>query len=473
MTNDVCALTISELAPKIKSRKISPVELTKSVLERIEKVDETINAYMTVDADGALKAARSAERQIAKGTYLGPLHGIPVSLKDLYQTKGLRTTAGSKILQDWIPEEDATSVARLRAAGAIIIGKTNLHEFAFGGTTQNPHFGGTRNPYDTERIPGGSSGGSAAAVATDMCIASTGSDTGGSIRTPSALCGTVGIKPTYGRVSLHGIVPLAWSLDHVGPITKCVRDAALMLTAMAGYDPRDPYSAREKVPNFPRLIKGTVKKLKIGVEPSFCFNGVDDEVANAIRGALKRFERLGARVVEVNLPNIELTQVVEAVLITTEGAAYHEHNLRSRGHDYGEDVRALLDAGSAFTAVHYLKAQRLRRMIQREFAEAFKKIDVFALPGAAIPAHPIGATTVSVSGMETDAGLALLRYTCPANLTGLPAIVVPISLSKDGLPLGLQLVGRAFDEATIFNAAFAFETNSEPLPRPRLNGLEG
>ncbi|RJP68350.1 MAG: Asp-tRNA(Asn)/Glu-tRNA(Gln) amidotransferase subunit GatA, partial [Candidatus Abyssobacteria bacterium SURF_17] len=352
MPNELSTMTIAELAPLLKSRKISPVELTRSVLERIEQLQPKLNAYITVDSGGALKAARSAERQISKGKYHGPLHGIPVSLKDLYQTKGLLTTAGSKIMKDWVPDTDATSVAKLREAGAIIVGKTNLHEFAMGGTTQNPHFGGTRNPYNAECIPGGSSGGSAAAVATGMCIASTGSDTGGSIRTPSALCGIVGIKPTYGRVSLHGIVPLAWSLDHVGPMTKCVRDAAIMLTVMSGHDPKDPYSAPGKAPNFARLLKDDVKKLKIGIEPSFCFAGVDDEVADGVKNALKQLEKLGAHVVEVTIPSIELTSAVESVIITAEAACYHENNLRNRAADYGNDVRVLLEAGAAFSAIH-------------------------------------------------------------------------------------------------------------------------
>ncbi len=466
MSNELNRMTISQLAPKVKSCKISPVDITLDVLEQIEKLDPLLNAYITVDAEGALKAARTAQRQIAKGKYLGPLHGIPISLKDLYDTKGMRTTAGSKIMADRVPDEDATSVAQLRSAGAVIVGKTNLHEFAFGSTTQNPHYGGTRNPYDTKRIPGGSSGGSASALAADMCIASTGSDTGGSIRTPSALCGTVGLKPTYGRVSLHGIVPLAWSLDHVGPMTKCVRDAAIMLSAMAGHDPKDPTSANEKVPAFTRALKKDVKRLRIGIDPAFCFSMVDDEVAASVENALRTLEGLGARIVEVHLPNIELTSVVESILITTEPAAYHEDNLRNRGADYGDDVRALLEGGSVFSAVHYIKAQRLRRIIQQEFARAFEKIDLFAMPGAPVAAPPIGAETVSIAGTEVDIPMALIRFACPSNLTGLPAISVPCGLSNEGLPMGLQLVGRAFDEATLLRAAYAFEANAGPLPKP-------
>jgi aspartyl-tRNA(Asn)/glutamyl-tRNA(Gln) amidotransferase subunit A len=249
-------------------------------------------------------------------------------------------------------------------------------------------------------------------------------------------------------------------------MTKCVRDAAILLKVMAGYDPNDPTSANEKVPNFPRFLENNVKKLKIGVEPSFCYTGVDEEVEEAVKKALKLFEKLGARIVEVNLPNIELTSVVESVIITTEAASYHEENLRTRAGDYGEDVRPLLEAGAGFSALHYLKAQRLRSMIQKEFAQAFKKIDLFVLPGSAVPAPLIGAKTVSIKGMETDTQMALLRYTCPSNLTGLPAISIPCGLSKGGLPIGLQLVGRAFDEATVLRAAFAFETNSQPLPKP-------
>jgi aspartyl-tRNA(Asn)/glutamyl-tRNA(Gln) amidotransferase subunit A len=459
-------MTISQLAPKIKKREVSPVELTKAVLDRIEALDPMLNAYITVDAGGAMKAARKAQRQIARGNYLGPLHGIPISLKDLYDTKGLRTTAGSKIMADRVPEADATSVAKLRAAGAVIVGKTNLHEFAFGSTTQNPHYGGTRNPYNTDHIPGGSSGGSAAAVAADMCIGSTGSDTGGSIRAPASLCGIVGLKPTYGRVSLRGIVPLSWTLDHVGPMTKSVSDAAIMLSAMAGYDSLDPTSANERVPSFTRGLKGGVKKLRIGFDPSFSSNTVDGEVLASMKKALKLFETLGARVVEVTIPSIELTSIIESIIITTEPAAYHEENLRHRAADYGDDVRPLLEAGAAFSAVHYIKAQRLRAMLQREFAEAFKKIDIFALPGAAAPAPPIGAETMTVEGMEMDVGMLFLRFACPFNLTGLPAISVPSGINTAGLPIGLQLVGRAFDEATVLRAAYAFEANSEPLPKP-------
>ena len=466
MASELHRMTISELAPRIKARKVSPVELTRAVLDQIEKLDPLLNAYITVDAEGALKAAAKAQRQIARGNYLGPLHGIPISLKDLYDTKGLRTTAGSKIMFDRVPDADATSVANLRAAGAVIVGKTNMHEFALGGTTQNPRFGGAKNPYDTDRIPGGSSGGSAAAVAADMCIASTGSDTGGSIRTPSALCGIVGLKPTYGRISLRGIVPLAWTLDHVGPMTKCVRDAAIMLSAMAGYDPEDSTSANEKVPSYTRGMKSGVKKLRIGFDPSFSSGVVDEEVLESTKKALELFEKLGARVVEINLPNIELTSAIESIIITAEPAAYHEDNLRNRGADYGDDIRTLMEGGALFSAVHYIKAQRLRAMIQKEFADAFKKIDIFALPAAAAPATPIGAETVDLNGMEMDIGMAFLRFACPFNLTGLPAISVPSGLSRGGLPIGLQLVGRAFDEATVLRAAYAFESNSEPLPKP-------
>jgi len=466
MADEIAGMTVCQLAPKIRTRQISPVELTRAVLDRIERFDPVLNAYITVDAEGALKAARAAQRQIAAGKYLGPLHGIPVSLKDLFDAKGLRTTAGSKIFADRIADRDAPSVARLRAAGAVIVGKTNLHEFAFGSTTQNPHYGGTRNPYDLSRIPGGSSGGSAAAVAADLCMASTGTDTGGSIRTPSALCGTVGLKPTYGRVSLRGIVPLAWSLDHAGPIAKCVRDAALLLGVMAGHDPLDPTSAEAKVPAFARSLEGGVKGLRIGLDPSFCFNAVDEEIAQAVKDALKLFEQMGARVHEVKIPSIELAVIAESVIITAEAACFHEPHLRSRAGDYGPDVRALLEGGSAFSAVHYLKAQRLRRVLQEEFARAFEKMDLFALPAAPVTAPRIGEASVSIAGTPSDLETALLRFACPGNLTGLPAISIPCGLDRQGLPMGLQLIGKAFDEATVLRAARAFEDARGPLPKP-------
>lgn len=469
MTNEIAGMTLSELAPLIQARKVSPVEVTRAVLDRIERFDPILNAYITVDAEGALKAARAAQRQIAAGKYLGPLHGIPISLKDLFDAKGLRTTAGSKIMADRIAEQDAPSVAGLRAAGAVILGKTNLHEFAFGSTTQNPHYGGTRNPYDLSRIPGGSSGGSAAAVAADLCIASTGTDTGGSIRTPSALCGTVGLKPTYGRVSLRGIVPLAWSLDHAGPIAKCVQDAALLLAAMAGPDPLDPTSAGEKVPSFTRTLRGGVKGLKIGMDPAFCFSAVDEEISGAVENALKLLEKRGARILEVKIPSIELAVIAESVIITAEAASFHETFLRSRAGDYGPDVRALLEGGAAFSAVHYLKAQRLRRVLQEEFARAFEKVDLFALPAAPVAAPPIGEASVSVAGAASDLETALLRFACPGNLTGLPAISIPCGLDRQGLPMGLQLLGRAFDEATVLRAAWAYENLRGPLPKPSLS----
>lgn len=469
MSDELADMTLSELAPLIRTRKVSPVEVTQAVLDRIEKFDPVLNAYITVDSEGALKAARAAQRQIAAGKYLGPLHGIPVSLKDLFDAKGMRTTAGSKIMADRIADRDAPSVARLRTAGAVILGKTTLHEFAFGSTTQNPHYGGTRNPYDLSRIPGGSSGGSAAAVAADLCIASTGTDTGGSIRTPSALCGTVGLKPTYGRVSLRGIVPLAWSLDHAGPIAKCVRDAALLLTALAGYDPLDPTSADAKVPSFARSLDGGVKGLKIGVDPVFCFSALEEEIAGAVKNALRLFEKMGARIHEVKIPSIELAVIAESVIITTEAASFHETRLRTRAGDYGPDVRALLEGGAALSAVHYLKAQRLRRVLQEEFARVFEKVDLFALPAAPVTAPRIGETSVSIAGAPSDLETALLRFACPGNLTGLPAISVPCGLDRQGLPMGLQLIGRAFDEAAVLRAAWAYENLRGPLPKPSLS----
>ncbi len=470
MSDELAGMTLCELAPRIRARKVSPVEVTRAVLDRIERFDPVLNAYIAVDAEGALKAARTAQRRIAAGKYMGPLHGIPVSLKDLFDAKGMRTTAGSKIMADRIADRDAPSVARLRAAGAVILGKTNLHEFAFGSTTQNPHYGGTRNPYDLSRIPGGSSGGSAAAVAADLCIASTGTDTGGSIRTPSALCGTVGLKPTYGRVSLRGIVPLAWSLDHAGPIAKCVRDAALLLAALAGHDPLDPTSADARVPSFARSLERGVKGLRIGVDPVFCFSGLDEEIAGAVRSALKLLEKRGARVVEVRIPSIELAVIAESVIITTEAASFHETLLRSRAGDYGSDVRALLEGGAAFSAVHYLKAQRLRRVLQEEFARAFERMDLFALPAAPVTAPRIGEGSVSVAGTVSDLETAFLRFACPGNLTGLPAISVPCGLDRQGLPMGLQLIGRAFDEATVLRAAWTYENLRGPLPKPALSG---
>jgi len=303
MSNEaMCTLTLEELSSLLRDRQVSPVEVTQAYLERIDALDETLNAYITVMREQALADARRCEEEILRGDYRGALHGVPVALKDLYDTAGVRTTAASKIYAGRVPDEDATSVARLRAAGAVLIGKTNLHEFAYGVTTDSSYFGPTRNPWDLERVPGGSSGGSGAAVAAGLCVAATGSDTGGSIRIPAALCGVVGLKPTYGRISCHGVLPLSWTLDHPGPMARTVYGAAVMLRAMAGYDPRDPATADVPVPDYIAGLRDGVAGLRIGLDPQWSLSGIHQKVRAVFQEALAVLEGLGAEIVEVSIP---------------------------------------------------------------------------------------------------------------------------------------------------------------------------
>lgn len=450
-TADPSLLTIHEAAALIQTGKLSPLELTRAVLDRIERLEPRLNAYITVLREEALEAARAAEASIRAGDYRGPLHGIPIALKDLVATAGVRTTAGSRILADWLPEEDATVVRRLKGAGAVIIGKLNMHEFAFGVSTLNPHYGPTRNPWNLERIPGGSSGGSGAAVAASLCLGALGSDTGGSIRMPSALCGIVGLKPTYGRVSLHGVVPLSWSQDHVGPMTRCVRDAALMLQLLAGHDLRDPCSADAPVDDYAAALGSGASGLRVGVPRNYFLEQVDGDIRDAFTQALSVFEGLGAEVREVAVPFAERASAVNGVIILCEAAAYHHDDFGQRPQDYGDDVRARLALGAQLPAADYIRAARERQDIMQRCDELLAEIDVLLTPTTPIPAPRIQDMS------KGDPTLSLIRCTGPFDATGQPAISVPCGFTSEGLPIGLQIAARRFDERTVLRAAHAFE----------------
>jgi len=450
-------LTIEELAPLLQDKQVSPVEVTRAYLERIEALDEALNAYITVTAAQALADARRCEEEIMRGDYRGPLHGVPVALKDLYDTAGVPTTAASKIYADRVPAEDATSVTRLRAAGAIILGKTNLHEFAYGVTSESSYFGPARNPWDPERVAGGSSGGSGAAVAAGLCVVATGTDTGGSIRIPAALCGIVGLKPTYGRVSCHGVLPLSWALDHPGPMTRSAYDAAVMLAAMAGYDPRDPASADVPVPDYTTGLSESLAGLRVGLDPEWALTGVHDEVRSAFQAALDVLKDLGANVVEVSVPGLEEGMEAALTILSAEATAVHEEFLRTRPDDYQPDVRARLEKGFQVRGIDYGRARRKGEELRREFDLLFQEVDLFATPMCAIPAPKIGQREVTIGGESVPVMASLTRYTRVFNLTGLPAITVPCGFSSEGLPIGLQLGGRAWDEATVLRAAYAYE----------------
>ena len=451
-------LSLAEAARRIKRRELSPVELVDATLERIASVNPRLAAYITVFEEQARRVAQAAETMIAAGHDLGPLHGVPIALKDNVAVRGQRTTAGSRILADWLPAEDATIASRLRRAGAIFAGKLNMHEFAWGGTSNNPHYGAVRNPWNTDRFPAGSSGGSGAAVAARACFGAIGTDTGGSIRLPSAICGIVGLRPTYGRVSNHGIIPLAWSMDTAGPMARTVEDCALMFGAIAGHDPHDPASAPAPVHDCLARLDEGVQGLRIGIVPGYFFSHLQPPVHAAVTAALKTLENAGAEVVDVDIRNIHGNISAQLTIESAEPSTYHQRWLRERPDDYGADVRTLLEVGEMLLASHYLQAQRYRTLLRKEFLEAFARVDVFLCPTLPFTATPVGAMKVVIeNGVEEDMLSAIMQYTGVPSLTGLPALAVPCGFDPDGLPVGMQLIGRPFDEATLFRVGAAYQ----------------
>lgn len=450
---------MTELARMIAAKKVSPVEVVQAHLDRIAALDGTLKAYITVMGESALAAAKIAEAAVQSGDALGPLHGVPMGLKDLYCTKGVRTTGGSKILGDWVPDEDATVVARLAGAGAIALGKLNMHEFAYGPEGLNPHYGTPWNPWDAKvhRICGGSSSGSGASVAAGICPGALGSDTGGSIRLPSALCGITGIKPTYGRVSRAGVLPLAWSMDHVGPMCRSAADCALMLAPMAGYDPRDPTTSVLPVPDYAAALTGQVKGLRIGLLRSFFLEGAGPAQRAAVEAAAKALEGQGASVEPVDLTKVSLAAAASHAVLAPEAYAYHEEWLKTRAAEYGADVRERLRVGAFVTGAEYLKGQRLRTTLRNEVDAALAKLDVLLAPSTAIEATAVGQNEVRIGSETFPVRASLIRFTRPFNLTGHPAASVPCGFTADGLPMGLQIIGRPFDEATVLRVADAYQ----------------
>jgi aspartyl-tRNA(Asn)/glutamyl-tRNA(Gln) amidotransferase subunit A len=444
------------------------------MLSRIGSLEPKLNAYITVTAREALEAARQCDAELARGQDRGPLHGIPLAVKDLYDTAGIRTTSGSKIQADRVPEEDAASIARLRGAGAIIVGKTNLNEFACGVTTTNAHYGDTYNPWDLGRTPGGSSGGSGAALAAGLCTIATGTDTGGSIRIPAAFCGIVGLKPTYGRISVRGIMPLSWEQDHPGPMARTVFDAALMLEAMAGWDAADPVSARQPVPRYTAELDGNIKGWRIGVDRQLLQRspmgqGIITEVRRAIEAALDVLAGLGAEVVEVRLPDLEEGLQAGLGIWGAEALAVHAEGLRAQPDAYDPLVRTRLEKGFAITGLEYARAQRKRREIMRDLETLFEQVRLIVTPTCATGAPPHGAKSVVIEGQEIDVLAGATRFSRAFNLTGSPAMSVPCGFTADGLPIGLQLVGGMFDEVALLKAGHAYEQATEwHLRRPPL-----
>lgn len=450
---------IGELTRLVAARELSPVELVQACLDRIDALDGKLKAFITVCRDEAIAAAKEAEAAVTGKHPLGPLHGIPLGLKDLFATKGIRTTGGSRILSDWVPEEDATVVARLKAAGAIVLGKCNMHEFAYGPEGLNSHFGHAWNPWDahTHRIAGGSSSGSGVALAAGLCPGALGSDTGGSIRIPAALCGITGIKPTYGRTSRAGVLPLAWSLDHVGPMAKSAADVALLLGPMAGFDPRDPTSSPSRVPDYPAALTGEVRGLRVGLLRHFFLESAGLVLRQAVEQAARVLEELGARVEEARLESAAHAAGAAFGIIAPEALAYHEEWIKSRPDDYGEDVRDRLRLGAFVSATQYLKAQRARAVIRDEVDRLLAAHDVLLAPTTPIVAPPVGQTDVLVEGERHDIRTSLIRLTRVFNVTGHPVVACPCGFTVTGLPIGMQIVGRPFEEATALRVADAYQ----------------
>ncbi len=450
MAEELAYAPIAELAPRLAARELSPVELTEAVLRRIERLEPRLNAYITVTAESARHAARAAEAAIMAGHHLGPLHGIPVAVKDLYATRGIATTYGSPLFAGWVPDFDAAAVERLKRAGAVLLGKTNLHELAYGTTSANAHYGPVHNPWRQGYHPGGSSGGSAAAVAAGTAFAALGSDTGASIRQPAACTGIVGLKPTFGLVSNFGALPLSWSQDHVGPLTRTVADAALLLQALAGHDPRDPTSVQRPLPDFSAGLADGVAGRRLGVPRAFFFEECDPEVAAAVEAALAVLEDQGALVEEILLPDMAALFTIGTLTIAVEGAAYHAADLRERPEQFSHELRAGFELGAFYQAVDYVQAQRLRRQLMAETSRALAGFDAIVTPTAPVAATPI-------EGSPPRHALLRPRNTMPFNVLGLPAISIPCGFTQDGLPIGLQIAGHAFDEVGILRIAAAYE----------------
>ena len=449
-------MTILEAARRLRTREVSAVELLDECLGRIAELNPALGAFITVTEESAREAARQADRELASGLDRGPLHGIPVAAKDVFLTRGVRTTAGSRLLADTVPDHDAAAIERLAQAGAVLVGKTNMHELAYGITSANPHFGVVRNPRDPARIPGGSSGGSAVAVAAGMALAALGSDTGGSIRIPAAFCGVVGLKPTYGRVSRFGMLPLSFSMDHAGPITSSVGDAGLMMNAIAGRDPRDPSSSGAPVEDYLPAGEGSLEGVRIGLADNFYLERVTPAARAAVERAAELAARQGAHVVRVRVPDMDAVNTIGRVLLLAEAAAALTPHLADRA-SLGDDVRALLDQGRLIPATDYVNAQRLRRLEQKKFLTLWSQVDILFTPTVPMGAPKIGEMTVEIEGRQEDVRLAATRLVRGMDVLGLPALSLPCGLDPNEMPLGLQIMAPELQEKALLRVAAAME----------------
>jgi aspartyl-tRNA(Asn)/glutamyl-tRNA(Gln) amidotransferase subunit A len=483
MALELFRLTIAEARDRLARREISSLELTRACLDRIAGLERRLNAFITVCPREALEQAAAADERLARGD-APAVCGIPLAIKDIYLTRGIRTTCASKILGNFVAPYDATVIARLRAAGAVFLGKANMDEFAMGSSSENSAHGPTRNPYDPARVAGGSSGGSAAAVAADECLAALGTDTGGSIREPASFCGVVGLKPTYSRVSRYGVIAFASSLDQVGPFTKTVRDAAIMMRDLAGVDPHDSTCAARPVPNYERALTGIVEGLRVGVPREYFVAGMNPEVEGAVRGALRQFEKLGAELIEISLPHTDYAIATYYIVATAEASANlarydgiryglrveADNNIelynRTRARGFGAEVKRRIMLGafalsSGYYDAYYLKAQQVRTLIRRDFERAFENCDIIATPVAPTTAFRLGEKTADPMQMYLSD-----IFTISVNLAGLPGMSMPCGYDSAGMPIGIQLIGAPFGEETMLRAADAYEASGALARRP-------
>jgi aspartyl-tRNA(Asn)/glutamyl-tRNA(Gln) amidotransferase subunit A len=460
--NGSVSLTIREARDGIRSGALGAVELMEACLAAADRLDDKLNVFVTrVDREVLLQQAADVDRRRQAGIELGPLAGIPIALKDIYFTSDLPTTASSKVLAGHRTNEDGFTVTKLKQAGALIVGKVQTHEFAYGPTTVNEFAGPSRNPWNPDHVPGGSSGGSAIAVASGMCLGATGSDTGGSIRHPSAFCGVTGLKPTYGLISRRGIFSLSWSLDHAGPITRTVDDAAFMLQVMAGFDALDPGSIEVPIPDYVAEVGQAPGSLRVGIPREHFLDLVDGEVRAAFDASLRTLEGFGWRIEEVSIPNLRYALGAELAILSAEASSYHREMMRVRANDVSSDIRKELDSGMVLLATDYLLGQRVRRIIAEEFRAAFRKVDVLATPTIPIPAPRIEQSEVHIAGQTLSALNLIWRNTYPANLTGSPALCVPCGFTEGGLPISLQLLGHNFNELTLLQVGHRFQLETD------------
>jgi aspartyl-tRNA(Asn)/glutamyl-tRNA(Gln) amidotransferase subunit A len=464
-SNDITSMPIIELAAFVEKGIVSPVELVDVFLKKIERSNDVLKAYITIAREKARLAAKVATNRIQKGNYLGIFHGLPYACKDLFLSKGIQTTGGSKVLAGWIPDTDADAIQKLNGSGGILLGKLNQHEFAFGATGENPHFGTVSNPWDTSCLAGGSSSGSAVAVAAGLAVYALGTDTGGSTRAPAALCGVVGLKPTYGSINTKGTIPYCWSLDHIGILTRKVTDAAIVFSALARDTRSSQASDRKMFRQLPELPSDDLSKLRIGIPKTFFFEKADHEILTSVTRVIDKCEGNKAELIDIDMPSMEDTRTVSLLVQLPEALSYHSRYLPEKKDDYGEDMRAGMALGQFILAENYIRAKRLMQDYRLKLKQTFEKVDIIITPTCPITAPAIGSRFVTVQNEEEPIGNAITRFTSFFNLTGNPAITIPCGIHSSGLPMGVQLVGRHFEENVLLKTAHFLESHIGTINR--------